>query len=102
MFAKTSSLLALAAVALKATSVSAQACVNFAFAPAGTCNSDLNSDARLRADLVQDRAVPGCANGGIYTVVAKYNDLGGATRWVSAVVSGRFCEGLHFNTHSLE
>lgn len=86
MFGKPSALLALVAVALEVTSVSAQACINFAFAPAGTCNSDLNSNERLRADLVQDRVVPGCANGGLYTVVAKYLDLTGATRWVSAIV----------------
>lgn len=96
MFAKTSTLLGFVAIALQATSVSAQACINFAFAPAGTCNSDPNSADRLRADLVQDRLVPGCANGGLYTVVAKYNDLQDNTRWVSAIVRSPYLDLLHF------
>ncbi|KAK7513905.1 hypothetical protein IWZ03DRAFT_425321 [Phyllosticta citriasiana] len=85
MFSK-KSVLSFAVVALQATAVSAQACVNFAFAPGGgICNSDPFAAERLLANLVADGSRPGCEAAGIYTVQATYVDTAGSTRFVSAM-----------------
>ncbi|KAK8166327.1 hypothetical protein IWX90DRAFT_432498 [Phyllosticta citrichinensis] len=85
MFSK-KSVLGFAVFVLQATAVSAQACVNFAFAPGGgTCNSDPFAAERLLANLIADGSRPECEAAGIYTVQATYVDTAGSTRFVSAM-----------------
>ncbi|KAK8250937.1 hypothetical protein HDK77DRAFT_196568 [Phyllosticta capitalensis] len=94
MFSKKSAI-SFAVAALQATAVSAQACINFAFAPGGgTCNSDPFASERLLANLIQDGSQPSCNGGGIYTVMATYVDTAGLTRYVSAMAPATIERGF--------